>query len=141
MANRMAVHDDREALKEIIAIDVEAIDSALKILSAKVAGESPIDLKPNMAVYARIAGYYKGEQVKTVARMFWALTQDKQISGFQCKDYARLLPQIRRDVKARLKMGFRKPKPCMRPEEHRQPCFCGNYQRGVIRQQEKEAGL
>ena len=118
----MTASYDRETQIE----DLAAITAAEGILSARVAGEAKLDLKPSMHVYARIAGYSTPNhgKVKTVARMFWALTQNSSISGFDLKAYETLLSDVRKQVKAKLIRRRPATKKCALPNVHRQPCFC-----------------
>jgi hypothetical protein len=112
--------------KEIQADDLAAIDAAQKILSAMVVGEHPVDLKPNMATYARIAGYNEGSYRRTVARVFWALCQHNEIDGFQLNAYEIILNAQRKLVKSKLIRRKRVPKTCLQPLVHIQRCYCGN---------------
>lgn len=112
--------------KETQVEDLAAIDAAQAILSARVLGEQPNELKQRMDIFARISGYHSPDhgRVKTVARMFWAITSHANISGFECNHYATLLPEVRRMVRAKLIRRKRVAKKCGQPERHSQPCFC-----------------
>lgn len=115
---------DRETQIE----DLAAIDAAQAILSAKVAGEQPNVLKPQMDVFARIAGYYLPNhgQVKRVARCFWSITTHNKISGLECNTFATLLPEVRRMVRAKLICRKKVTKTCLQPDIHVQKCYCGH---------------
>lgn len=112
--------------KETQVEDLDAIKAAEGILSAKVAGETPTDLRPKMHVYARIAGYHEPNngQVKAVARMFWAITTHEKIAGFDMNRYAALLPEVRKLVKSKLIRRRKAEKACSQPNIHQQRCFC-----------------
>lgn len=127
--------------KETQVEDLDAIKAAEGILSAKVAGETPTDLKPKMHIYARIAGYHEPNngQVKAVARMFWAITTHEKIAGFDMQRYAALLPEVRKLVKSKLIRRRKAGKPCLMPDVHRQKCYCGNAQRAATMNADREA--
>lgn len=114
--------------KETQVEDLDAIKAAEGILSAKVAGETPTDLKPKMHIYARIAGYHEPNngQVKAVARMFWAITCHEKICGFDMNRYAALLPEVRKLVKSKLIRRRKAAKACLQPDRHSQKCYCAH---------------
>lgn len=111
--------------------DLSVVEAAARCLSARVVGEKADALQGFEPDFARIAQYHSGLRVRTVARMFWALATKPQISGFECNEYGRLLPEVKKLIKSKLIRRRKAQAKCLSPQTHRQVCYCGNMARST----------
>lgn len=123
------------------AIDNEALNAAANALSAYVVGQGAGRLEKYSQDLLGITNYWESHEPmwEPVTKMMLDLLENDSITGMNCHRYAALLAQAVKKIKS-MRPVFRKRKqPCIYPQYHRQPCYCGNMAAatGIVMGEEK----
>jgi hypothetical protein len=113
---------------EMYDTDIAALNQATNALSAFIAGEGEGRLTNVSAELLNITNYWTPEEAmwEPMTKMMIDLVENGKVSGINGVRYAALLAQAVKKVKSMRPFFRKKKQPCLYPQFHRQPCYCGN---------------